>query len=403
MAKRLNGEGSYWFDEAKQLHRAAITTPAGARLTKSSKDAEIVKDWLNEQRLAIGRGQHVEPSVLTLTDWLYQFVETYSRPPKVKQRTYERYRSLIPHVDPIGQNNLQKITPAHLQGLYNTLYEEGFSGSTRRQVHQLLHAALKRAVINRLLNHNTADLVDPPKADSKEVETFTAKEIDLLLKVARTWRQYPAFLLAVTSGMRLGEILGVRWCDIDMDAHVVHVRQNLQVSALKGIMLDSPKTEKGKRKIKLPAITINTLAEYRKVWAESRLKHPGDDDLIFVTKNHKPASPQNFLNRFWWRIQIDAEFMMNRTKVNPMSEHKKLEVLLEEHRAKDDWQQFPAKNFHAIRHTWATTLLAAGVPIVDVSRALGHAKVSTTLNIYGHAIPENSNMIAEKIAVAFLK
>lgn len=395
--KRANGEGSYWFDEAKQLHRAAITTPGGNRISKSHKNESVVKDWLNEQRLLIGRGQHVEPLSLTLLDWLYQWLNLYCRPPKIRQRTYERYLSLIPHVEVIGHIPVQKLSPTHLQELYNFLEDEGFSGSTVRQVHLRINASLEQAMINRYIFSNPADMVKAPRASENEVETFTAQDIGLLLQTAKTWTGlYAALLLAITSGMRLGEVLGIRWCDIDATAFVVRVRQNLQYSQEKGFVFEPPKTERGKRNISVPLDTISALLE---LWHDD-LK---DDDLVFMTKKLTPIAPSNFLRRFWRRVQIDAEFLLNKTVVNPLSEHKSLDVLLEEHRKKDGWRQFPAKNFHVLRHTYATTLLASGVPIVDVSRALGHAKVSTTLNIYGHAIPENAKIIAEKVAAAFLK
>lgn len=108
------------------------------------------------------------------------------------------------------------------------MQEEGFSGETRKKVHQLIHNALKQAQINRLIYNNPADLVKPPKATRDEIQVFTPEQINLLLEHAKPNRFYPALLLAVTSGMRLGEILGVRWQDIDMTNNEVFVRQNLQ-------------------------------------------------------------------------------------------------------------------------------------------------------------------------------
>ena len=88
--KRSNGEGSFYFDEKKQIYRAMILTPAGKRMTKSSKDEEVVKDWLNEQRLLVGRGQHVEPNGMTLGTWIDEWLEVYAKA-NVRPRTYDRY------------------------------------------------------------------------------------------------------------------------------------------------------------------------------------------------------------------------------------------------------------------------------------------------------------------------
>lgn len=413
MSKRANGDGTFYFDEVKQIYRAMLTTPAGKRLTKASKDEDVVKDWLNEQRLLIGRDQHVEPNTLTLTNWLMIWLETYSRPPKVRQRTYERYQSLIPHAETIGHIPIQKITPVHLQKLYNFLHEEGFSGETCKKVHTIIRSAFERAVINRYMQNNPSDLVDPPKVTRSEIEIFNRKDIDLLLKHAAPHRLYAAILLAVTTGMRLGEVLGIRWRDIETENKIIHVRQNLQMTNT-GIIFEPPKTEKGKRRIPLPPQTIAALNDYRKKWAESRLKYPvtdefkekypNNDDLVFVTNNHMPLHPKNFTVRFWNRIQEYAEFDMNKTEVpNPRSTKIKLTDTLKTCRQQPEWKQFNRKNFHVLRHTYATTLLASGAPIVDVSRVLGHAKVSTTLDIYGHAIPEKLNDLADRIAGALLQ
>lgn len=430
--RRPNGEGSFFFDEKKQLYRAMITTPSGKRLTKSSKYEDPVKDWLNEQRLLVGRGQHIEPSALTVLDWVTTYVETYNRP-NVRQRTYERNQSLINHLDLIKNLPIQKVTPTSLQKLYNDLEEEGFSGETRKKVHNLLHSAFKQAQKNRFIQSNPTELVTPPKVTRDEIQVFTQAEIDLLLTIAKKFRMYTALLLAVTTGMRLGEILGVRWKDIDLTGGIVHVRQNLQLSHHKGIIFEPPKTEKGKRKIPIPEKTIIALKEYKKVWSESKIKNSSlscplcqttskvttnkdgtatytcpecnhswvkANDLVFVSTEHTPLHPKNFNIRFWHRLLIDAEFSQNdMADFNPQSAKVKRTDMLEKCRLeKENWKTITFRNFHALRHTYATTLLAANVPIVDVSRVLGHSKVSTTLDIYGHAIPENTKIIADKIA-----
>lgn len=118
---------------------------------------------------------------------------------------------------------------------------------------------------------------------------------------------------------------------------------------------------------------------------------------------HTPILPRNFTGRFWQRLQIDAEFHINNFEAKPLSTKEKLKVTLENCRQREDWKIFNAKNFHTLRHTYATTLLASGVPVADVSKVLGHAKVSTTYDVYSHASPENLNAIVDKNSNAFLK
>lgn len=436
--KRPYGEGTFYFDETKQLYRAMLVSPSGKRLTKASKNEEIVKDWLNEQRLLVGRNQHVDPIGITLLEWATSWVDTYSRP-NVRQRTYERNLSLLNHLEPIAGTALQKLTPTQIQSLYNDMADEGYASGTIKHVHKLLNGILKQAVANRYIMINPLQQgVKPPRIVRDEIEIFTAAEIELLLQLAQqnNPRLYPALLLAVTTGMRLGEVLGIRWQDIDLTNSTLQVRQSLQMTGI-GIIFEPPKTEKGKRKIPLPQQMVLAFKEYRKLWSESKIKHahntcskcnatgklvddgnkniisyecPSCDhawlyanDLVFVSNTHTPLHPKNFTVRFWHKLQTDAEFHMNEFKPEPLRTKEKYKVTLENCRMQADWQQFNLRNFHALRHTYATTLLTSGVPIVDVSRVLGHAKVSTTLDIYGHAIPENSKVIADKIANAFLK
>ena len=332
--------------------------------------------------------------------------------PNVRQRTYERTKSLIKHAKTIGDTPLRALTPDNLQSLYNAMAAAGFSGNTIHKVHVMLYSALQRAVINRYVLQNVATMVEPPKFEKKEIEVFTTADVSLLLSAAADHRHYPLLPLAFTSGMRLGELLGLRWQDII--GNEIFVRQTLQRTVEKGFIAGPPKTNAGKRKIPVPAGTIAALEKHRKWWAESRLAHPTNDDdpfkdLIFVNKNHSPLSPQKFLTDFWGKLQVMAEFKMNKVEPKPMSEHKPLKTILERHRKdkerKEPWQVFPQKNFHSIRHTFATTLLAnlpAGKSIADISKVLGHSKVSTTLDLYSHYMPENKNALADAISSIFV-
>jgi len=232
--RRANREGTLSYDETKKLFRAMIMTPAGNRISKASKDEEVVTDWLNEQRLLIGRDQHVEPSKFTFNDWLQIWLEDYHKP-RVKQRSYERTKSLVDHLYDVGTKPIQKVKPEHLQKLYNQMLEAGFSGNTVHKVHVTAYSSLQRAMINRYVMQNVAAMVDPPKFEKKEIEIFTPAEVGLLMSVAADHRYYLIFLLAFTTGMRLGELLGLRWEDILKNE--IYLRQNLQRTVEEGFIL----------------------------------------------------------------------------------------------------------------------------------------------------------------------
>ena len=345
MSKRANGEGSFYFDEAKGLYRAMLTTPNGKRLTKSSKDEDIVKDWLNEQRLLIGRSQHVEPHSMTLKEWLDEWLEVYSKP-SVRPRTYDRNKSLLAHADSIGNIKLQNLTPSHIQRMYNSL--SAYSGQTRRHIHNCLHNALQQAVTNLLIHSNPTAGVKPPTVVKKEIEVFTKAEVKKLFEAGASYR-FPVILnIAYNTGMRLSEILALRWQDVDTKKGTVSINQTVHRSDSAGVQFEEPKTASSKRKITIPPDTIQALIAHK-------LKTGVQNGLLFVTMNNTPMHSGLYLKKIY----------------NPIRE--KADVT--------------EKGFHAFRHTHASMLLSAGVPIQDVSKRLGHAKVSTTLDIYSHCMP----------------
>lgn len=175
-----------------------------------------------------------------------------------------------------------------------------------------------------------------------------------------------AVILAATTGMRIGEVLGLRWCDVLFETSEVYVRQALQNSSEIGLLLETPKTKAGVRKI---SITNDVLIELKKLKKAALAIDIKQEQLCFVTKSNKPIAPYNF-ERAWKSI-------VKRSGV-------------------------PYRNFHVLRHTHATQLLANGVPIIEVSRRLGHARISHTLELYGHAIPNYDSKIADKVKKLYL-
>ena len=354
-SKRANGEGSLTYDEKKQLYRGMITTPQGNRLTKSSKNEDIVKDWLNEQRLLIGRGRHIEPHGLTLGEWLQEWLKVYVMP-SVKPRTYDRYVSLANHAKPIWNVKLTSLLPAHLQKLYNALLAV-LAPRTVKGVHFCLRGALKQAVINQLIYSNPADGVRLPKVKDVEIAVFTAKEIKAIFKAAENHRYPVIVLLAYTTGMRMSECLGLRWEYVDTKKGTVRVYQTVSKSILRGTELSEPKTKNSRRVIPVPADTITALTAHK-------LKYGIKSGLMFPTENGTPMHATHYSVYIFDRIKKDAGI---------------------------------TKGFHTFRHTHASELLAAGVPVVDVSRRLGHARVSTTLDVYGHLIPSSESKVTAAV------
>lgn len=360
--------GSVSFDKARQLWRAQITTPNG-RIMKRFSSKQEASDWITQQQNSILQGTFVEPKAITLGTWLVTWLRDYKKP-TLSQRTFERYTELARLCKSIASYRLQALNAPLIQNLYSSLMQErGLSASTVSKVHRLLHAAFRKAWQIDLVPRNIIDAVDPPRyQQNHEIKTFSKEEISKILDVAKTFaygHYYAMLLLAVTTGMRMGEILGLRWCDVDVRKREISIRQNLQLSAIKGIIFNPPKTKAGRRTITVPTETINALLELK-----HKRKVEAIEGLVFTTvKGNHPYSPRN-IEHTWKRIMEHADI--------------------------------PYRNFHVFRHTHATDLLAAGIPIVEVAHRLGHSRISHTLELYGHAIPRYDQQIADQVSKLYL-
>lgn len=186
------------------------------------------------------------------------------------------------------------------------------------------------------------------------------------------------------------ELLGLRWSDIDFASKTIHIRQTLQ-HASTGIIFEQPKTKASKRKITIPKETIISLKNYR--------KQAMDQELCFTAMNGSPIQPKNF-ERWFSSLQRDCnpEWLALETKRKALKANKITEEYKDILAKQKEALAARHKKFHAIRHTHATDLLAGGENIMEVARRLGHSKASTTLDLYGHAIPGNDVKVAQKVA-----
>ena len=371
MAK-VRREGTVYYDKERKSYRAAFFTPEGKRMIKRFADEQAAKNWLVEQQNSINKGLFVEPDDITLGQWLIDWLQIFMKG-NVRQRTFERYVSLVKHTNSLSKHQLQKIQPLAIQNLYREL-ESNISSNTIHKVHKILVTSFKKAFEIGILNKNIMTTVAAPKFQTKEIEIFTQDDIKKVLsslKEDRYYKKYYPFVLtAIATGVRLGELLGLRLCDVDLKAKEITIAQNLQAAST-GIIFEKPKTKAGLRRISIPDEVVTVLTPLKtnpKVVQIDDIKNEDKDTLIFRTEKNTPIIPQNF-NRAWRKILEHADV---------------------------DY-----KNFHVLRHTHATQLLAAGIPIVEVSRRLGHSKTSHTLDLYGQAIPNYDKGIGDKISDIF--
>lgn len=337
--------------------------------------------FLNTQVLAVQRNEFVETSRLTLAEYLLnQWLPLAEM--SVRPTTFQSYNSVLKiHVIPaLGGIQLQSLTASHLDQLYARLLKSGRIGregglapKTVRYVHTTIHKALKDAERKQLVYRNVADSADPPKLrthGSTEMQTWTAGQLRTFLTAIRDNRIGAAYLLAATTGMRRGEVLGLRWADVDFPRARLGVRQTvLQVNYQ--ITFGTPKTARGRRSIALDPTTVAALQEHRRQQRNERSavgdRHE-DLGLAFTKVDGTPIHPDYFSQLF------------DRTVA-------KLAI--------------PRIRLHDLRHTHATLGLAAGVPAKIMSERLGHATVAFTQDVYMHAIPgleaDAANQIADLI------
>jgi integrase len=286
----------------------------------------------------------------------------------IRPTTFHGYRSHVEHqIEPrLGSLQLSRLSASHLNGFYADLLTDGranrtggLNPTTVKRVHATIHRALRDAVRWGYLSKNPADAADPPrKAESLEMRTWTSQELRRFLNAVRTDDFYELWLLYAVTGMRRGEALGLRWCDVDLSRQQIAVRQT--VIAVGGdIYVSRPKTAKGRRVI---ALDRTTTASLRRL--ERRTK-PGDDHLLFSNGGNEPLDPTRVTKRF-----------LSLVKENGL----------------------PPIRLHDLRHTHATLALQAGIHPKIVSERLGHSTVSLTLDVYSHAIPHMQKDAAAKIA-----
>jgi integrase len=345
--------------------------------TKKEAQAELAQIVAN-----VNGGTHVATSKLTVAGYVTD-VWLPSVRPSLRESTLAGYSILIhKHVIPgIGGTRLQKLTVSQLDSWYASLLTSGrrdgkggLSRKTVANIHRVLRKALGDAVRKGLLSRNVGDFAQVPKdrdAGHKEMATWSGTEVRTFLDFTRGNRLHPAFVVAAATGMRRGELLGLRWTDLDLKAGRLSVRQTL-LTVDNRISWSTPKTPRSRRSIDLDKGTVGVLRSWRKAQAEERLLVGAgyqDNGLVFCNADGTPLQPASFSRSF--------ERLVERSGL-------------------------PAIRLHDLRHTHATLALAAGLHPKVVSERLGHSTVSLTLDVYSHAVPGMQRDAAEQIAALFM-
>lgn len=377
MTRRSPGTGSAARLRSDGRYEARVSI--GHRRQRSffaatARDAERKRDEFLRQ---MAGGVILAGERVTVERYLRDWLEV-KRPPAVRPSTWERYRGICEgHIIPaIGSIPLAKLTPAAVERMIATL---DLSQRSRSHVRAVLRTALNRAVRHGDLARNAAMLAEPPKVPDAERLPLAPDEIVRLLDAIRGHRDECLILLALTTGMRQGELLGLTWQAVDLDAGVLHVRHTLDARTGQ---LSEPKTRRSRRTLAIPADVLPLLTSHRIRQLEWRVKagpqwsigtsigngqKTANSDLVFTTRWGRPMDGTNVTHRYQ---RVLAEAGLRRS------------------------------SFHDLRHAHATMLAGLGVRPEEARDQLGHASIRTTLETYSHAVPDSRQRIADLMSDA---
>src|SRR5215211_7174168 len=359
--KRGNGEGTTPYKRKNGLWcvqytvytaegRKRKTLYGKTRQEAATKLAKALSD--REDGLVFDAGNQ------TLGEYLDRWLNDSVRD-TVRQGTFVRYEQLIRlHIKPtLGRVALKSLSAAHVQSLYRDRLDCGPSPATVQKIHAVLHKALDHATSWSLVPRNPTESVKAPRPAPEEIRPLNREQTKAFLEAARGERFEALYVLAVSTGLRQGELLGLKWGDVDLENGLIRVRRTLTRN--KGrLLLDEPKTKRSRRTVRLTETAVQALKGHlaRQIEQMERLSDLYEDqDLIFATQRGTLTNPTN----------------LRRRSFAPLLEKAAL----------------PSIRFHDLRHTCATLLLSSNVNPKIVSEMLGHATIAITLDTYSHVLP----------------
>jgi integrase len=359
-------------DAATGKRRIATATVHGDRKAAETELRRLLR--------ARDTGEHVDPNRLTVGQWLIQWLKAVCE--QVSPKSHERYGEIVNNflVPAFGNLQVTKLAPCHIQAAYSRWAtdgrldgkEGGLSPRTRRHIHRVLNSALVRAVEQQVLARNPADVFKRrlPKVERREMVTLSTNQSARLLAAIKHTRIYWPVLLALATGMRRGEVFALRWKNVDLDRASLRVMESLEQTKA-GIRFKAPKSDRT-RAIKLPVFAVEELRRLKRQQAEELLvlgvRQTGDT-LVCARADGEPLQPQSLTHQFTRLIG----------------------------RVKD----LPRIRFHDLRHSHATQLLLAGVHPKIAQERLGHATITTTLDLYSHVTETMQSDAAEKLDALF--
>jgi integrase len=352
-----NGAGSIWQrKDGRYEARVYVPQPDGTRKRKTVYGATWEECDTKRQELVRRDRQGIPTPTRSakLSEWLPYWLAHYVQPRR-KLSTYDKYETharlyLVPF---LGTKRLESLSVADVRR-FITRMQNDHTAATAKEAHRVLRTALTAAVREELITRNVASLVEPPRVKQREIRPWTLEETLSFLEAARRDPLYAAFVLAVAMGLRRGELVGLRWSDVDLDNRVVHVRQ--QTQRRRGTLYDDDPKSRRSRVVPMPVLCIAPLRWHRlrqwEAYARTGVAW-SETGYVFATRNGRPVEPRNVYRSFT-RVAADAGLRVVR--------------------------------LHDARHGCATLLTAAGVAPRVIMEILGHSQISITMDVYTHVV-----------------
>ena len=374
--KRTSGEGSVYFDETLNKWVAQVQTghyANGRRKFKRSfhdlrKEAERAKRAMLN---ALDQGQKLDRQALNVAAYLDHWLAHVVQPSDLQPKTKEGYAYCVKLLKPLlPAVKLDKLTPEHVERLLTDLGERGgehggpLSARTVQYARVTLRRALGRAVKHGTLTRNVATLIDPPKSRRADVQPFTEAQACRLLDAVEGTRWEALYAVAVTLGLREGELLGLAWADVDLGRATVRVRQQLQHLKGQPPMLKVVKTRASRRTLDLPDDLVRRLRDHQdrqRFEREAASDAWRDYGLVFPSTVGTPMIPRNFVRHF--------KGLLVRAGL-------------------------PERRPHDLRHTAACLMFARGLRAEEVKDVLGHSSIAITIDTYRHWLPQTGQRAA---------
>jgi integrase len=369
MARRANGEGSIY---QRKDGRWAASVSLGRLKRKHflGKNRAEVSAKLNEALAERQKGIPIVSNNQNVAQYLQSWLKSVKS--SVRPRTYESYDLNVRRLTPLlGKRRLNQMTPAIVEAAYADLAASGLSNRSIVQAHTVLHNAMKKALQWGLIGRNPTEAADVPRPLRTEMQTLGEDEAKRLFAATLDDELHALWVVLTTTGLRLGEGLGLKWSDIDFENERLVVRRALQRQRENGLVFVEPKTSKSRRTVYFPTGTSEALKEHRKRQLEARLK-AGDswqaNDLVFCRADGRPLEPGNVTHQFQAALKTAGL--------------KKVRI-------------------HDLRHTAASLHLARGENPKVVQEMLGHSTIAVTMDIYSHVTPALHAAAASKMQVLF--